>query len=203
MAQIAEDIQDACAKLFGTTRVKAHRLAHGIALADVIEQVRALFERDGKSVPGIGETLLSAYESGLKRPGPEYLHYLCTVYRVEPVALGYEGPCICGHGHRMPGVVRGGDYHDGIPETSPRPRELWLQPDSSIPSAGGGEEDENVLRRTLLKLLAGTGVALDGQVLGAVESLRGGWTTRSCRPPSLPRCSTSGRSPRSASAGNT
>src|SRR4051812_19486664 len=77
MAQIAEDIQDACAKLFGTTRVKAHRLAHGIALADVIEQVRALFERDGKSVPGIGETLLSAYESGLKRPGPEYLHYLC------------------------------------------------------------------------------------------------------------------------------
>ncbi|MBO3750971.1 helix-turn-helix transcriptional regulator [Streptosporangiaceae bacterium NEAU-GS5] len=173
-AQIAEDIQDACAKLFGTTRVKSHRLAHGIALADVIEQVRALFERDGKPTPGIGETLLSAYESGLKRPGPEYLHYLCTVYRVEPTALGYDGPCICGHGHKMPGVVRGGDLHEGIRETSPRPRELWLQPDSSIPSTGGGEEDENVLRRTLLKLLAGTGVALDGQVLGAVENIRRG-----------------------------
>ncbi len=169
---IAEEIHEVCGPQFGTTKIKSHRLSNGIALADVIEQVRALFERDGKPVPGIGETLLSAYESGLKRPGPEYLHYLCSVYRVEPVALGYEGPCICGHGHKMPGVVRGGDLQEGRPETSPSPRELWIQQDSSNPSAGGGEEDENVLRRTLLKLLAGTGVALDGQMLGSVENIR-------------------------------
>src|SRR5262249_7378715 len=93
-ARIAEEIHEECRPHFGTTLIKSHRLAHGIALADVIEQVRALFERDGKPVPGIGETLLSAYESGLKRPGPEYLHYLCSVYRVEPPALGYDGPCI-------------------------------------------------------------------------------------------------------------
>ena len=105
LPQIADEIYELCGPQFGTTRIKAHRLAHGIALADVIEQVRALFERDGKPVPGIGETLLSAYESGLKRPGPEYLHYLCTVYRVEPAALGYEGPCICGNGHRAPGTA--------------------------------------------------------------------------------------------------
>jgi hypothetical protein len=173
-AQIANEIHEVCGPQFGTTRIKSHRLAHGIALADVIEQVRALFERDGKPVPGIGETLLSAYESGLKRPGPEYLHYLCSVYRVEPVALGYDGPCICGHGHRMPGVVRG-DLDESRPDTSPSPRELWIQSiGSSDPSADGGEEDENVLRRTLLKLVAsGTATAgLDHEVLGAVENIR-------------------------------
>ncbi|WP_229803739.1 XRE family transcriptional regulator [Planobispora rosea] len=170
-AQIAEEIHEKCGAQFGTTRIKGHRLAHGIALADVIEQIRALFERDAKPAPGIGETLLSAYESGLKRPGPEYLHYLCTVYRVEPVALGYEGPCICGHGHKMPGVVRG-DLQEGKPDTSPGPRELWIKQTTSDSSADGGEEDENVLRRTLLGLLAGGTVALDGQVLGSVESIR-------------------------------
>ncbi|MBG0824840.1 XRE family transcriptional regulator [Planomonospora sp. ID91781] len=171
-AQIAEEIHEKCGPQFGTTRIKGHRLAHGIALADVIEQVRALFERDGKPAPGIGETLLSAYESGLKRPGPEYLHYLCTVYRVEPVALGYEGPCICGHGHKMPGVVRG-DLQDEKPEASPGPRERWIPPQvDGDPSVDGGEEDENVLRRTLLGLLAGGSVALDGQVLGSVDNIR-------------------------------
>ncbi len=170
-AQIAEEIHDMCGLHFGTTRIKAHRLAHGVALADVIEQIRALFERDGKAVPGIGETLLSAYESGLKRPGPEYLHYLCSAYRVDPLSLGYDGPCICGHGHRMSGAVRG-DLQDGRPDTSPGPRESLIRSISGDPSADGSEEDENVLRRTLLQLLAGAGVALDGQVLGSVENIR-------------------------------
>ena len=173
-AQIAEEIYEVCGPLFGTTRIKSHRLAHGIALADVIEQVRALFERDGKAVPGIGETLLSAYESGLKRPGPEYLHYLCSVYRVEPAALGYEGPCICGHGHRTPGIVRG-DLDEGRPDASPAPRELGIQgiqPVIGDPAAAGCEEDEKVLRRTLLQVIAGAGVALDSEVLGAAENIR-------------------------------
>ncbi|WP_037935510.1 hypothetical protein [Streptosporangium roseum] len=172
-AQIAEEIYDKCGPQFGTTRIKGHRLAHGVALADVIEQIRALFERDGKAAPGIGETLLSAYESGLKRPGPEYLHYLCSAYRVEPASLGYDGPCICGHGHKAPGALRG-DLQDGRPDTSPGPRERLIQSIGGDPSADGGEEDENVLRRTLLLLLAGTGTGatLDGQVLGSVENIR-------------------------------
>ncbi|WP_311772276.1 XRE family transcriptional regulator [Sphaerisporangium siamense] len=136
----------------------------------MIEQVRALFERDGKPAPGIGETLLSAYESGLKRPGPEYLHYLCSVYRVEPAALGYDGPCICGHGHRMPGVVRGG-LKEVKPENSPDTRELWTKPLSDS-SADGGEEDENVLRRTLLAMIAGSTVPLNDSVLGAADNIR-------------------------------
>lgn len=166
-AQIADEIHEACTTQFSTTRIKAHRLAYGIALADVIEQVRALFERDSKPMPGIGETLLSAYESGLKRPGPEYLHYLCTVYRVEPIALGYDAPCICGHGHRMPGVV-GGDSKDRCQQQD---RELVIKPMEPEPDA---EEDENILRRTLLNLLNtdAKGTELDGPVLGACEGIR-------------------------------
>ncbi|MFC5825740.1 XRE family transcriptional regulator [Nonomuraea insulae] len=167
-AQIADEIHEACTAQFTTTRIKAHRLSYGIALADVIEQVRALFERDAKPMPGIGETLLSAYESGLKRPGPEYLHYLCTVYRVEPGALGYDAPCICGHGHRMPGVL------GAAAEVKERPaeRELLIQPMESEPDA---EEDENILRRTLLNLLntdTNLSQQLDGPVLGACEGIR-------------------------------
>ncbi|MFG1701443.1 XRE family transcriptional regulator [Nonomuraea sp. NPDC049309] len=167
-AQIADEIHEACTAQFSTTRIKAHRLAYGIALADVIEQVRALFERDNKPMPGIGETLLSAYESGLKRPGPEYLHYLCTVYRVEPIALGYDAPCICGHSHRAPSPGIEIKERCGQQE-----RDLTIKPADPEPDPDA-EEDENILRRTLLNLLNtdGKGVKLDGPVLGACEGIR-------------------------------
>ncbi|MEV0588444.1 XRE family transcriptional regulator [Nonomuraea sp. NPDC050310] len=172
-AQIAEEIWENCNPQFGTTKIKAHRLSHGIALADVIEQVRALFERDEKPVPGIGETLLSAYESGLKRPGPEYLHYLCTVYRVEPISLGYDGPCICGHGHRMPGLVRGELPNNvGAPYHQTRDPMLVL-PTTPPPVEPETEEDENVLRRTLLQLLSNNPKAsFTPTVLAATEGIR-------------------------------
>ncbi|WP_328808017.1 tetratricopeptide repeat protein [Nonomuraea antri] len=134
----------------------------------MIEQVRALFDHDSKAVPGIGETLLSAYESGLKRPGPEYLHYLCIVYRVEPAALGFDGPCICGRGHRVT-VVTQGEYPIG---GCPYDHELKLSPNIPEPEV---QEDENVLRRTLLNLLnkdSGTANKLDAPILGASEGIR-------------------------------
>ncbi|MER7505737.1 XRE family transcriptional regulator [Nonomuraea pusilla] len=136
----------------------------------MIEQVRALFERDSKPVPGIGETLLSAYESGLKRPGPEYLHYLCTVYHVEPVGLGYDGPCICGNSHRDAGVLALPPDTKGRTE-SISDRQLVIRPMSPEPDA---EEDENILRRTLLGMLKKEPNAneLTGPLIGAVEGVR-------------------------------
>jgi tetratricopeptide (TPR) repeat protein len=186
--QIAKDIHDGCAPIHGTSRIKAHRLAHGIALSDVVAQVRALYELDGRPPPKLGETLLSAYESGYKRPGPAYLHDLCRVYRVEPADLGLAGPCVCGRAHALP--------QDGRNAVSPREPDVVLRPgvpllDSdptrppfSVPHISGvqyraedprrgiGEEEETVLRRTLLQILAGAGVALDGQILGAVDGVR-------------------------------
>jgi tetratricopeptide (TPR) repeat protein len=188
-SQIAKDIYGECAPLHGTSRIKAQRLAHGIALSDVVAQVRALYDRDGRPPPKLGETLLSAYESGHKRPGPAYLHDLCRVYHVEPADLGLTGPCVCGRSHavsqggalsaaREPDIVlRSGTLvidHDQrtLREPFSVSRISGVQYRAEDPHGGGGEEEETVLRRTLLQILAGAGVALDGQILGAVDGVR-------------------------------
>jgi hypothetical protein len=189
---IAREIHDQCGPIFGTSQIKAQRLAHGIALSDVVAQVRALYELEGKPRPKLGETLLSAYESGYKRPGPEYLHYLCSVYRVEPPDLGFQGPCVCGNRHDRPpaaaqptaarepdSVIRPRAVVTGSSEwvtkfeqtSSPRLSRVHYRADGP---AGGtdGDEEDIVLRRTLLQILAGAGVVLDGQILGAVDGIR-------------------------------
>lgn len=187
--QIAKAIHDGCAPIHGTSRIKAQRLAHGIALSDVVAQVRALYELDGRPLPKLGETLLSAYESGYKRPGPAYLHDLCRVYRVEPTDLGLPGPCVCGRAHSPPPdgalglpsphepdiVLRPGSLmidNDPIRQPFSAPHISGVQYRAEDPRGGRGEEEETVLRRTLLQLLAGAGVALDGQILGAVDGVR-------------------------------
>src|SRR5690606_9070227 len=190
--EIAQEIHEQCGPLFGTSRIKAHRLAHGVALSDIVAQVKALYEVDGKPPPRLGETRLSAYESGYKRPGPEYLHYLCAVYRVEPDALDYQSPCICGRGHavrpvaasvpqprepeRRPAQAPATLVGALVPRAEERPWMTVNEPRG--PDRGDGPlstdvgEEDIVLRRTLLQLLAGAGVALDGQFLGAVDNLR-------------------------------
>jgi tetratricopeptide (TPR) repeat protein len=179
--QIAREIYEVCAPLHGTSQIKAQRLAHGIALSDVVAQVRALYELEGRPPPKLGETLLSAYESGYKRPGPAYLHDLCRVYRAEPADLGLPGPCVCGRPHARllePGVVLQADTPpvDRDRTTSRQqfsvPTITGVQYRAEDPGGGCGEEEETVLRRTLLQILAGAGVALDGQILVAVDGVR-------------------------------
>ncbi len=104
-ADIAAVIQRECGPAYGTTWIRARRLALGIALADVVAQVRACYAAEGRNAPRFSETLLSAYESGQKRPGPEYLHYLCAVYRADPQELGYAGRCFCGRAHAPEGAA--------------------------------------------------------------------------------------------------
>jgi tetratricopeptide (TPR) repeat protein len=191
--RIAREIHQVCAPVHGTSLIKAQRLAHGIALSDVVAQVRALYELDGRPRPKLGETLLSAYESGHKRPGPAYLHDLCRVYHVEPEGLGLPGPCVCGRSHSPPPagpppadpsaarepdlVLRPGTpmtEDDRTPARRPFsvPSVPGIQYRAEDPRGGDGEEEEKVLRRTLLQILAGAGVALDGQILGAADGVR-------------------------------
>jgi transcriptional regulator with XRE-family HTH domain len=111
-ADIAAEIASQC----GSSRIRAYRLAHGIALADVVAQVRARYEADGRPVPRFSETLLSAYEGGQKRPGSEYLHYLCAIYQADPADLGFNGKCLCGQSHQpasspLPGQRGGAAGH--------------------------------------------------------------------------------------------
>jgi tetratricopeptide (TPR) repeat protein len=115
-SDIALMIHSQCRPAFGTTLVRAQRLALGIALADVVAQVRARYVSEGRTAPRFSETLLSSYEGGQKRPGPEYLHYLCCVYQAEPADLGYEGPCLCGQRHYAPVLMLSGPAPAAAPE---------------------------------------------------------------------------------------
>ncbi len=195
-AQIAAEIHDRCAPLAGTSRIRAYRQALGVSLADVVAQIRAWYASEGRPAPRFSETLLSAYESGQKRPGPEYLHYLCAVYHAEPSDLGYPGQCFCGRPHRAgprahpadqapapPGAAFG-DAHDrgtGSPEAAYlRSRPAAGASPVPVPDDGFGfpadlreaEDDDDVLRRAQLRMIADAAAGVDSQFLGAVERVR-------------------------------
>jgi tetratricopeptide (TPR) repeat protein len=206
--QIAAQIHSECSPAFGTTLIRAYRLALGIALGDVVAQVRAWYQAEGRRTPRFSETLLSAYESGQKRPGPEYLHYLCAVYRADPKDLGYQGRCLCGAGHCAPGphptrfqtpamvpamapgpapamapalavpeaaagrVPARREPEDG---TAPLPREISERRArlASAASAGHlGENDADLLRRLLARLLTDPHADTDSGLLGAADRIR-------------------------------
>ncbi len=184
---IAAAIRDECGPSYGTAWIRAYRLALGIALTDVVEQVRAWYEYEGRRQPRFSETLLSAYESGQKRPGPEYMHYLCAVYRADPDDLGYHGPCFCGRSHRdSPSAGRAGSYGnastsapgvDGFPAAGRyggSGQHVRAGAQGTAKPIGGkqAEDDDDVLRRTLLQLIAGAGVTPDGRFFGAVDGVR-------------------------------
>ncbi len=203
-AQIAVAIHDECGPAAGTTWIRAHRLALGISLADVVAQVRAWYVSEGRTVPRFSETLLSAYEGGQKRPGPEYLHYLCAVYRADPPDLGYPDPCFCGRGHRGHQMARpsacssvghlvsgrGPAGGQGAAASGAEPEATGTPgPHQGSPHLAGGhapsgaasaavvhdscpEDDDDVLRRTLLSLIADAAATVDGHFFGAVDRIR-------------------------------
>jgi hypothetical protein len=179
---IAAAIHDECEQAFGTTWIRAYRLAAGTALADIVEQVKAWYEHEGRPVPRFSETLLSAYENGHKRPGPEYLHYLCAVFRADPEDLGYPDRCFCGRSHRGARTGTDAAYGNGDHARAgvcgSRGRDGAVV--GSAGNAAGmrnyfgatGEEHDDVLRRTLLQLIAGVGVPMDSRFFGAVDGVR-------------------------------
>jgi tetratricopeptide (TPR) repeat protein len=154
----------------GSIRVRAYRLALGIALADVVAQVRARYEADGRRVPRFSETLLSAYESGQKRPGPEYLHYLCATYQADPADLGLDSHCLCGgshrprsHGERRPAGAEVAATRPapirGVPEPAP------AAPASGVPAASltGGPGTSEAPAATVAGMAAASLTAVPAQ----------------------------------------
>lgn len=187
--EIARSIHENCYSTHATSRLKAQRLARGVSLDDIVEQVRARFEAEGRKPRGLTTSLLSCYESGRKIPGMEYLHYLCQVYGTSPAELGFDRPCVCGGEHRygQSGTERPAA---ASADSAPRRRDSALAGTGVAADAGaadtaavtGGttrvadrgvdETDDDTLRRTMLQALGGGGVALDGPLLGAVDRLR-------------------------------
>ncbi len=175
----APDIATAIAGACGTTRIRAFRLALGVSLPDVVAQVQARYEADGRQVPGFSETLLSSYESGQKRPGTEYLHYLCASYRADPADLGFEARCLCGRSHRSP--AEPGEPAGTAQATDARSRpgpEPGSEPehDTTVPLPRADfDEDTDELRTMLIRQMAepgSPGSQLDSRFLGAVDRIR-------------------------------
>jgi tetratricopeptide (TPR) repeat protein len=192
-AEIALTIHERCQPTFGTTLIRSHRLALGIALADVVAQVRARYVTEGRLPPRFSETLLSSYESGQKRPGPEYLHYLCYVYQAEPADLGYPGQCLCGRTHRAAGLIPAAGTGSGPAPAAPAapPRAVPAPPPDAAAAVTGagqagqpagvampvaesspGEADDDLVRRNLLRLMADPGAEAEGRFFGAAERIR-------------------------------
>jgi tetratricopeptide (TPR) repeat protein len=192
-AEIALAIHERCQPTFGTTLIRAHRLGLGIALADVVAQVRARYVTEGRLPPRFSETLLSSYESGQKRPGPEYLHYLCYVYQAEPADLGYPGQCLCGRTHRAPALTSAAGTGSGQPPAAAPapPRAVPAPPPDAAGAVTGaghpgqpagvampvaesspGEADDDLVRRNLLRLMADPGAEAEGRFFGAAERIR-------------------------------
>ena len=195
-AEIALAIHERCEPTFGTTLIRAHRLALGIALADVVAQVRARYVTEGRLPPRFSETLLSSYEGGQKRPGPEYLHYLCNVYQAEPADLGYPGQCLCGRTHRAPALMpAAAETGSGQPPAAvavPAPPQAGSAPPQDAAGAAAdagqadqpagvampvaesspGEADDDLVRRNLLRLMADPGAEAEGRFFGAAERIR-------------------------------
>jgi transcriptional regulator with XRE-family HTH domain len=232
-AQIAAEIHDQCGNVARTTWIRAYRLAYGISLADVVAQVRAWYISENRPPPRFSETLLSAYESGHKHPGPQYLHYLCAVYRAEPADLGYPEQCFCGRAHRedrvsrKPGAALGrcggpglsvhaipygdpvysGDGPVAVPRQAPAGRDgaaCDRGDDANVPGtapmgnvidltasrhqehhwgpwghdgpagqrSAEAEDDDDVLRRAMLRMIANAAAPVDGEFLGAVDRIR-------------------------------
>jgi tetratricopeptide (TPR) repeat protein/transcriptional regulator with XRE-family HTH domain len=170
-ADVAAAIVTECGPAYGTTRIRAYRLALGIALADVVAQVRAWYLAEGRPAPRFSETLLSAYESGQKRPGPEYLHYLCAAYRADPADLGYEGPCLCGHSHRRVAAPPPAVVAPPVAPVTRRPVSGQAAHGTGAAAARGDTEDDD-LRRMLIRLMADAGTPVDCRFLGAVDRMR-------------------------------
>jgi len=194
-AQIAAEIHERCGSVAGTSRIRAYRLALGVSLADVVAQIRAWYASEGRPAPRFSETLLSAYESGQKRPGPEYLHYLCAVYRAEPVDLGYPGQCFCGRSHRVGPRARTASQAAGQPPAGAGEQPgtdavavahpMWARPAGAgqavllteegpgcLPDPREAEDDDDVVRRAQLRMIADAATGVDSQFLGAVERIR-------------------------------
>lgn len=174
--RIATAIREEC-RGYGTTWIRAYRLALGITLADVVEQVRARYEAQGRQPPRFSQTLLSAYESGQKKPGPEYMHYLCAVYGADPPDLGLPGTCFCGGSHRAGPSDPAGETGTCAlaPLHAAGENAAW-----ALTAAGErtpadpawGEDDDDVLRRALLRLIAGAPVDLDSRFYRAADRVR-------------------------------
>jgi transcriptional regulator with XRE-family HTH domain/tetratricopeptide (TPR) repeat protein len=69
--------------------LRAHRLARGWTLIDVVERAQKESIEAGEPLPTMTHQRLSSWENGSDTPTPRYLDALCRLYRSRPDRLGF------------------------------------------------------------------------------------------------------------------
>lgn len=72
----------------GVSLLRAHRVAHGMTLAEVARHVSAILRRDGIE-SGVAHQSISRWEKQLDLPSHRYLDALCQLYRTRTDRLGF------------------------------------------------------------------------------------------------------------------
>ncbi len=195
-AQIAAEIHDRCAPLAGTSRIRAYRLALGVSLADVVAQIRAWYASEGRPPRGSARRCCPRMKAGRSAPARS----TCTTCAPctgpsrptwdIPASASAGGRIAPGRGPSRPSQVPGqpgaafGDAQDrgaGSPEAAYL-RSRSAAGASLVPAADDGfgcpadpreaEDDDDVLRRAQLRMIADAAAGVDSQFLGAVERIR-------------------------------
>jgi len=140
-AEIVEAIVERCA----VSRLRAHRMARGWTLQDVVTRIK---DKAGPDADNLGHTRVSRWETG-ERPSPRYLDALCRLYQTRADLLGF-----------------GTSYASGADHFTER-----TAPESArYPSPMDENEEEGMRRRNLLNGIAfGVAGGLSKDVLDAVD----------------------------------
>ncbi len=157
----AEEIHRHC----GVHLLRAHRLARGWTLVDVVDRIRTESGVAGELLMTLTHQRLSRWESGHDTPSPRYLDALCRFYRTRPDRLGF------GHDYSVPYPSHGTPekYSAAVQATEPDGKGqeplalLWRPPEGA----------DEVNRRQLIALataFAGTGIS--PALLHMIERIR-------------------------------
>ncbi|WFE39981.1 helix-turn-helix transcriptional regulator [Micromonospora sp. WMMD998] len=140
-AQLVQVIAERCA----VSRLRAHRLARGWTLQDVVNHMK---DQIGRDADNLGHTRVSRWETG-ERPSPRYLDALCRLYQTRADLLGF-------------GISYAPAADDSAERTD--------HPPAAVPSSTVGEEEDGMRRRTVLYgMTFGMAGELSSEVLDAVE----------------------------------
>ena len=129
--QIVQAIHEQC----GVSLLRAHRLARGLTLEDVVAELRSIHATVWGKEPALSHQRVSQWENGADAPTARYLDTLCRLYATRPDRLGFGNDYGAGSGRAANTVNDENQRH------APPPAWMQARPagDASPPQAADGQ----------------------------------------------------------------
>lgn len=163
--ETAQAIQEHCS----VGLLRAHRLARGWTLAQVVAELRSIYRDVWGVSPLISHQRISQWEKGTDVPNPRYLDALCRLYRTRPDRIGF------GHDYSDDSLQ---EHPEQIIVRYPSARGAdepvrWTQGAPPIGSPHDIRDEDDMERRQLLQLLAvHGGSAIQAPLFSALRKTR-------------------------------